>query len=113
MANYNNLDAHQAEIVRMYVEEGLKPWQIAERVGVQAPAIRVRLKKAGVFVGLAKGGQKGPRQRPKMNTASKVTIPAEVEQAPRIDREPCRRCGVRADIGCRHLGQAPLGFCIP
>lgn len=32
-----------------------------------------------------------------------------VPEAQRVDRDPCCRCGVRADIGCAH-NRAPMGL---
>lgn len=36
--------------------------------------------------------------------AGETDVRAEVElEKRRVDREPCPRCGVRRDVGCRHL----------
>lgn len=47
-------------------------------------------------------------QRPRAGKAADE-LPDENNLPPRIDREPCPRCGVRADIGCDHR-RAPLSM---
>lgn len=60
----------------------------------------------------------GNRRRIKITATGKRTAfdrsgPAEVRVfdslPPRVNRDPCPRCGVRADIGCGHT-QAPIGM---
>lgn len=49
--------------------------------------------------------QKNGKPSPPKHVASS-TIPME-DLPPSVDRDPCPRCGVRADLGCRHR-QVPL-----
>jgi hypothetical protein len=45
--------------------------------------------------------QAGGQRKPETYRAAGAGIPAE-QLPPRVDREPCPRCGVRSDIGCHH-----------
>jgi hypothetical protein len=40
-----------------------------------------------------------PRERA---TRRQADVEPEVDDATRVNRDPCPRCGVRADLGCRH-----------
>lgn len=40
---------------------------------------------------------------------AKTGIPAEL---PRVERDPCPRCGVRSDHGCRHGVTKPLSVLV-
>lgn len=51
-----------------------------------------------------------PRNKPHANDRNeRQQRLAEMEAKPRVERDPCPRCGVRADVGCRH-DRAPLGW---
>ena len=96
------LTAHYGEIVSLYVNHGLKPAQIAMRYGVQAPAIRARLKEAGVFAPDPKHVERGKKGgAPKRTHSGDGRLPTAHLQ--RVNREPCSFCGVNSDYGCRHM----------
>jgi hypothetical protein len=62
---------------------------------VERGAIRSRLRRAGVLP------QCGSR-REMIHPQNVGCIPGEEIVARRVDRDPCPRCAVRRDIGCRH-----------
>jgi hypothetical protein len=70
---------------------------------VNRPAIWRRLRTGGVLPPYRSGTSITRIRR----RASEIT--ADKDKQPRVDRDPCQRCGVRHDIGCRH-SQAPLGM---
>jgi hypothetical protein len=96
-----------AETLRLFAS-GMTCAEIANSLGVERPAIRKRLIKAGVWkpnkVNAARGMKGALKQagRPKLPPAPPV-------EAMMADREPCSWCGVRADYGCRHqrIANAP------
>jgi hypothetical protein len=71
--------------------------------GVNRPAIWKRLRSGGVLPPYRSGT--GIRRLRRTN----LEIDAERNQQPRVDRDPCPRCGVRRDVGCAH-SRAPLGM---
>ena len=42
------------------------------------------------------------RPAPRRRVAPDAIVDDQPPLAARVDREPCFRCGVRADVGCRH-----------
>lgn len=76
---------------------------LADFYRVNRPAIWRRLRAGGVL----------PPYRSntgiKRDRRSFAECNYERDQQPRVDRDPCPRCGVRRDIGCNH-SQAPLGM---
>lgn len=82
------------EAVRLKAQ-GLTVGQIAERQGVREPCVRKRLGR-----GASPRCGQVPR-RPNAKAAGPLP--------PVVNRDPCPRCEVRADIGCRH-SRAPLGW---
>ena len=97
---------------------GIPVREIAIQFGVQNPAVWKALRRGGVLPPYqpAKAGKSG---RPKGGgvvgyTENRLAKSAayisakEDRQPPRpegdpVDRDPCFMCGVRADIGCKHL----------
>lgn len=80
--------------------------------GVQRPAIWRRLRSGGVLPPYSPSGHSKSyldknlqcRKAAEQRMAARLAL----ESAPRVDRDPCPRCGVRRDVGCgRSL--APLG----
>jgi hypothetical protein len=69
--------------------------QLATWFDVQRPAIWKRLRRGG-----AVPAYKTLQVRQKRRTKSEV-FQARAE-APRVDRDPCPRCGVRGDLPCKH-----------
>ena len=65
---------------------------LAEMRGVQRPAIWRNLRAGGVLPPYGVGRARGTKPRTR-------TTP-NYEDAPRVHRDPCSRCGVRGDIGC-------------
>lgn len=78
--------------------------ELATMYGVQRPAIWRRLRAGRLLPPYGSGRRIGnPRRK----------SPTEADDArsamPRVDRDPCPRCGVRHDVGCNH-SRAPLGM---
>jgi DNA-binding MarR family transcriptional regulator len=93
--------------------------ELAARYDVQRPAIWKRLRDGGLIAPYAprqNGGKGRPlgggtpgytatrRERSKEHHEQLEARPLP----PRIDRDPCPRCGVRGDIGCAH-SRVPIG----
>lgn len=73
-------------------------------VPVSAIAERFAVRKATVYKALERAGVSPTRmknRRPRVN-ATTPGIPVRAELLPRVDRDPCPRCNVRGDIGCKH-----------
>lgn len=82
--------------------------QLATMFGVQRPAIFKTLRRWGVLppYGTAEPGKKGPRPKDDKERRAKMDAykSRKVESLPpRVYRDPCWRCGTRADYGCHHL----------
>lgn len=101
----NKATERTCAMYRSAIEAGESPsdvvGQIANAYGVQRPAIWRRLRTGGVLPGYRSKSDpqfRKPQTRYKrQDSGSKMgNIPAPVF------REPCPRCGVRADIGCGH-----------
>lgn len=68
---------------------------LAAKAGVRQPAIYKRLRRLGTL----------PPYNPRRSagcTLGPGDIPGDEIVARRIERDPCPRCGTRADHGCRH-----------
>ena len=102
-ASKRALDMEQTD--RLF-REGLKPAEIAARLGVGSPCIRRRLVSLGLWTPDAEQSRRGSKSwdtRPKRQSAGRGPLAAEeLRDAPRITRDCCPRCAVRSDIGCRH-----------
>jgi hypothetical protein len=70
---------------------------------VNRPAIWKRLRMGGALPPYRTKVdiKRGRRPRAELN--------ADRASQPRVDRDPCQRCGVRHDIGCKH-DRAPVGM---
>lgn len=113
------------EFFRRRIREGERPGtavaELAARHDVQRPAIWKSLRKGGVIAPYAprqNGGRGRPRgggepgyseQRREKSMAYREAIRIEPRADQYVDRDPCERCGVRHDIGCKHT-RAPLGM---
>lgn len=74
---------------------------IAEQFGVQAPAIWRSLRRWGILPPYNRSPGRGPaRKRPLPDVSG--AEPNIADLPPRVERDPCPRCGVRADVGCSH-----------
>jgi len=78
-------DLLREEAIRLY-KANVRQSDIGPRIGVPIPTVRQWLVIAGL-----------------------VKATAEPAVSPQIDRDPCPRCAVRKDIGCRHFPLAPTG----
>lgn len=76
---------------------------LCEFHAVLRPAIWRRLRAGGVLPPYRTG--------PTRHTGRRRTsdIAREKDASPRVDRDPCPRCGVRRDFGCKH-SLTPLGM---
>ena len=105
-------EALLAETIRLH-ETGLTPNEIATRMGVQAPAVRRRLKQAGKWgrtdVRDVLNGSKSGQARRQREAERRAEIAEEAVLLTRVDRTPCPWCEVRADIGCKHSGRKLVG----
>jgi hypothetical protein len=93
--------------------------ELAMMYGVQRPAIWKRLRVGGVIPAYRKHTKGGKGRPPGGGTpgystgrfAKALAIAeknrAEIDAIPRVDRDPCPRCGARGDIDCGH-SHAPL-----
>ena len=70
---------------------------LASIYNVEPATIRQRLRKAGLWEVEPNKGKPKPERR----MSEGARRPAEVLPDP-VFRDPCPRCNVRADIGCRH-----------
>jgi DNA-binding MarR family transcriptional regulator len=80
---------------------------LAERYGTERSAIWRRLRSGGVLSPYRPKSKAGRRQP--YIPRSERHIPVRVLPSP-VRRDPCPRCGVRGDIGCKHSGAAQLGM---
>lgn len=71
-----------------YYDGGLSVAEIAARVDMARNAVRKSLQYHG-------------RARPESDEPR-----IDLRSIPRVDRNPCPRCGVRGDVGCRHQAAA-------
>jgi hypothetical protein len=76
---------------------------LAAHFHVTRPSIWRRLRIGGV---LPPYGTRGPLRKKRRPNRE---IKQDKDCQPRVDRDPCQRCGVRHDIGCNH-SRAPLGM---
>lgn len=76
---------------------------LSAQFNVTRPSIWRRLRIGGV---LPPYGTRGPLRAKRRRNHQVVEDKAN---QPRVDRDPCQRCGVRHDIGCHHT-RAPVGM---
>jgi hypothetical protein len=92
---------------------------LASLYDVQRPAIWKALRRGGVvppYAPRADGGKGRPQGGGRPGYTAKRRLKSaqhratrDYESTPRVDRDPCQRCGVRHDVGCNH-SRAPLGM---
>lgn len=82
--------------------------ELAAANDVQRPAIWKALRRGGVLPPYAPKSEHGQGRR-RANTQSWQTRKLQMDETPRVDRDPCPRCGVRRDFGCNH-SRIPLGM---
>jgi hypothetical protein len=111
-----SVDAREA--VRLH-RQGWKVTEIAQHFSVQRPAIYRAFHSENYLIGTMRPREAEvcslmPRSpQPRQNPASvprKVLEELEVLLRPRVNRDPCPRCGVRRDVGCKHAGKPALGW---
>ena len=96
-----NWTAEQAEQVTLLWKAGLSPSQIAVRVGKTRNSVIGKIYRLGLNPSQETDRFYPMRRRPR---------PKEERLARMgVDRTPCPKCGVRADVGCSHT-RPPLGF---
>ena len=96
-----NWTAEQAAQVVQLWNAGLSASQIAVRVGKARNSVLGKIYRLGLNPSQAPDRLYPMRRRPR---------PKEERLARMgVDRTPCPRCGVRADLGCSHT-RPPLGF---
>lgn len=81
--------------------------ELAVLYGVQRPAIWRRLITGGLRPPYGHSEKRSRRKSRARRPSSEVE--KERMAQPRVDRDPCQRCGVRRDIGCYHT-RAPVGM---
>lgn len=97
--------------------KGVRPFEIARLISsnprkwLQAtPAYKTPKPQTIARISALLAGEPIPASPPTLNKATGRrspdhlvrAFPVEIEAQPRVYREPCFKCGVRADIGCRH-----------
>lgn len=90
-------------IVNMFKNQ-MPVGEMASIMGVQRPAIYSALRRAGLLPPLKKGTPHKTHRKPERGRKSSK----EMMAAPRVVRDPCPRCGTRADIGCSHTASAQM-----
>lgn len=80
---------------------------IANQFNVHRPAVYKALRRVGVLPPYAEGRKHPPRKKKIYEPSPSAGHITRREIAPREpilipDRTPCIKCGVRADIGCKH-----------
>lgn len=88
-------DAYLAAIRRGHERKDVIGW-VANSFGVGRQAIYKQLRHGGTLPPYKSGWR------------ARGTVPPVRQEPMRVDRDPCPRCGVRADIGCRHGSSGPL-----
>lgn len=78
-------------------KRGADVGEIACRFSVQNPAVWKALRRIGLLPPYEKRPNGTGPSSVKLRKPKVVTAPP-----PRVDRDPCTYCGVRADVGCRH-----------
>jgi hypothetical protein len=75
--------------------DGVPVPDIADRFAVQRSSVYKALRRAGALPPY------GTRMISRVNSTT-PSNPIRAEELPRVDRDPCPRCEVRGDIGCKH-----------
>lgn len=91
------------------VAGGVDPYKaiagIADTMGLERGVIRSRLRRQGLW-GQPDFDKTTGRVRAGLRDADCDRLIPPTEP---VDRDPCQRCGVRHDIGCKH-SRVPLGM---
>lgn len=105
-----------AEAVALHRDKNWGVGRIATHYGVQKPAIYRAFRALKYYTPIMKQSRARslranlrswrPLGRPKEYPAEGLPMPERVES-----REPCPRCNVRSDIGCKH-SKAKLGWSV-
>jgi hypothetical protein len=92
--------ARTCEVYRKATAAGESPGDVvgylAKWFGVQRPAIWRRLRTGGVLPKYNEGSPIGRKPAGIRENRTRTPLP------PTVSRDPCPRCGVRADYGCGH-----------
>lgn len=95
--------------------QGLTVPQIAERLGFRTGSVTRALVSRGIISERNFTVDDPSRfRRSDRNPAfpsSRQVAEAEKMAMPRVERDPCHRCGARGDYGCGH-DRAPVGWCV-
>lgn len=107
-----DVTARTCEMYRRAISSDEEPSDIvgylAQMDGVQRPAIWRRLRTGGVLPPYNNDRTRVGRKAAGISPATAGRID-ERTLPPRVDRDPCERCGTRHDIGCHH-SRAPVGM---
>ena len=95
----------RAEAMTAMYRRGVEVRDIAERFGVQSPAVWRALRRTGELPPYKKL-KTGRRAAGVCRESTSFQVLGE-----RVSRDPCPRCGVRADIGCP-CAPAALGLTV-
>lgn len=112
------------EVVRLHRDEKLKVAEIAARLGITVPAVYRAFRRQGYFLATMKEPNLPrarkpadllppdplPSQRPG-TPGAKAIAEQERMALPRVERDPCGRCGARGDYGCG-CRRASVGWCV-
>lgn len=94
---------YTAELYHKFVAEGVPHGQVVRKISdclqIETAAVRRRLVKAGLWE--VKKGRTGRNTSPPRHQVSGARRNDENMPDP-VYRDPCPRCGVRAEVGCRH-----------
>lgn len=103
MSSFSEQVEETAALYRHFLANGIPQKHIARMIAdvqyIDTPAVRRRLQKAGLWVvkpHRREGEPRRPRHQASCARRSNEPLP------PVVVRDPCERCGVRADIGCLH-----------
>ncbi len=81
---------------------------------VSAPHWRDRAKASTIVAEVSVEADRSSRRREaakRLSVAARMSADPAEGLTPRVYREPCVRCGVRGDIGCRHTASRLTGSC--
>lgn len=81
---------------------GAKAPELARKYGCSEPTIYRVLRRAGCGDLIRAHRPQSPRQKRAPNSAAMSREPIGAADQPRVERDPCTYCGVRADVGCQH-----------
>lgn len=106
---------NRAERMTEMFRRGACPADIAIQFGVQSPAVYKALRRTGALPPYRirpetkLGGGRVGRQAAGLGNEKRL----EVQDRPRVSRDPCFLCGVRGDVGCKHQRRAAITILSP